>query len=181
MHRNVGWFGGKSPFSHLTTANARAILHFDECLLSMPTISSGGNMESKRGVLGELILDQDKVTDELLKEHVAPYVGLSATEDKIAAKPEFLELPQPKRILLYLLARHAMVRLEIAGASGGAKTEKIAESCLIPQKSCTETLSRLKTVGMVTMDNGEWTIPVHSLLRVAGELGDKKERKAKRI
>lgn len=131
-------------------------------------------MEGKKGVLGELILDQDEVTDELLKEQLAPYLGLSATQDRIVPKPEFLKLPNSKRILLYLLGRHAMVRLEIPGASLGARREKIAESCLInKQKSCTETLSRLKATGVVTMENGEWMIPVHSLLRVASELREK--------
>ena len=131
-------------------------------------------MESKKGVLGELLLDQEKVTDELLRDHLAPHVGLSGTEDKIVPKPEFLQLPQPKRILLYLLARHAMVRLEIPGASLGAKTEKIAQSCLLPPKSCTEILSKLKAAGMVGKANDGWSIPVHSLLRVASELRAKK-------
>lgn len=137
-------------------------------------------MQRNKGVLGGLILDQDKVTDELLKEHLEPYLGLSGTEDQIVPKPEFLKLAQPKRILLYLLARHAMVRLEIAGGSPGAKTEKIAESCLIPQKSCTETLSRLKAARMVDVENGEWMIPVHSLLRVTSELRARKEARRKK-
>lgn len=137
-------------------------------------------MQTNKGVLGGLIFDQDKVTDELLKEQLEPYLGLSGTEDKIVPKPEFLELSQTKRILLYLLGRHAMVRLEVLGASLGAKTEKIAESCLVPQKSCTETLSRLKAARMVDVVNGEWMIPVHSLLRVTSELPARKEAKRKK-
>ena len=128
-------------------------------------------MEGKKeSILRELILDQDTVTDELLKDQLAPHVGLSSTEDKIVPRPSFMRLPQPKKILLYLLARHAMVRLAIPGASIAAETEKVAESCLVRPKSCREGLSRLKAVGMVTRGENGWSIPVHSLLRVATEL-----------
>lgn len=131
-------------------------------------------MEGKRSVLAELVLDEDMVTDELLRDHLAPYVGLSRTQDRIVPKPEFLDLPQAKRILLYLLARHGMVRLKVEGASLSAKTGKIAETCLIPQKSCVETLSRLKADGMIAKEKDGWAIPAHSLLRVASELGAKR-------
>ena len=134
-------------------------------------------MEGKReSILGDLILDQDSVTDELLKKQLAPYVGLSGTEDRIVPKSDFMALPQPKKIVLYLLARHAMVRLGIPGASLAAQTERIAESCLVHPKSCTEVLSRLKATGMVTKGDDGWSIPVHSLLRVANELPKRTER-----
>lgn len=128
-------------------------------------------MEGKKeSILQELVLDQDKVTDELLKDQLAPHVGLSSTEDKIVPKPSFMRLPQPKKILLYLLARHAMVRLGIPGASYAAQTEKVAEGCLVHPKSCREGLSRLKAAGMVTRAEDGWSIPAHSLFRVATEL-----------
>jgi len=128
-------------------------------------------MEGKKeSILQELVLDQDKVIDELLKDQLAPHLGLSSTEDKIVPKASFMRLPQPKKILLYLLARHAMVRLGIPGASIAAETEKVAESCLVRPKSCSEGLSRLKAVGMVTRGENGWSIPVHSLLRVATAL-----------
>jgi hypothetical protein len=135
----------------------------------------GVPMEKKKSVLEDLFLDEDKVTDELVKELLTPYVGLSKTEDKIVAKSEFTELPQPRRLLLYLLSRHAMVRLQIPNASLAASAEKVAESCLVPVKASREILSKLKAAGFLSKNKDGYFIPVPSLLRVASEL-----RKGKR-
>lgn len=130
----------------------------------------------KKSVLEELLIDEDKVTDDLIKELLSPYVGLSKSEDKIVPKHGFADIPQPKRVLLYLLGRHAMERLKIPKASLSASTEKIAESCLVPLKSCREILSRLKGDGLIAKNKEGYLIPVHSLLRVAGELRELKKK-----
>ncbi len=136
-------------------------------------------MEKKKSVLADLLVDEIKVTDELVKELLAPYVGLSKTEDKIVPKMEFTQLSQQQRILLYLLARHAMVSLNIPKASLHAKSERIAESCLVRLQTCRETLSRLKADGLVEKNKDGYSLPVHSLFRVAGEFRKSKKGKGK--
>lgn len=130
-------------------------------------------MEKKRSVLEDLLVDEDKVADELMKELLSPYVGLSRTEDKIVPKSEFTELPQPKKVLLYLLSRHAMVKLQVLGASLATKPDKVAESCFLPLKTTREILSKLKADGFLAKNKDGYLIPVHSLLRVASQLRGK--------
>lgn len=120
--------------------------------------------------LADLLVDEDRVTDDLVRDLLISFVGLSKTEAKIVPKPPFTKLPHPQKILLYLLARHAMVRLKIPGASLAANAENIAEGSLVPIKSCRETLSRLKAAGLVEKGEDGYAIPAHSLLRVEGEI-----------
>jgi len=152
---------------------------FVEWLLNINIVSNRYySIDSKR-VLADLLVDEDKVTDELVRELLLPYVGLSKAEDKIIPKPEFTVLAYPQRVLLYLLARHAMARLKIPGGSLAANPEKITMGCLVPKKSCGETLSRLKAAGLVEKDKDGYLIPVHSLLRVAAEIRNAGKAKQK--
>jgi len=121
------------------------------------------------------VIDEEEITDELLKKLLISYVGLSKTEDKIIPRPEFGKLSQSDRVLLYLLARRAMVKLGIPGASFEADSSDVGESALVPRKSCGEILSRLKATGLIDKGPDGYFIPGHALLRVAGELG--KQRK----
>ncbi len=140
-------------------------------------------MEERRGTtrsaLEALLVDQDTVTDDLVKELLIPYIGLSKTEDRIVPKAEFTNLPQPRRILLYLLARLAMVKLKVPKASLAAESNKIADSSLVQPKSCIEILSRLKAAGLISKREEGWFIPEHSLFRVAAEVrkGSSQKRK----
>jgi hypothetical protein len=129
--------------------------------------------EKKGSVLEALFVDEDKVTDELVKELLAPYLGLAKTTDKIVPKPEFTKLSQRKRVLLYLLSRHAMVRLQVPGATLEVGRGQVPGNCLVSPKAAGEILSRLKADGMVEKSKGGYFVPVHSLLRVASELRKK--------
>lgn len=128
-----------------------------------------------RSILEDLLVDEDKLTDELVKNSLAPHLGLSKSSDQIVPKPGFSELPQPTRILLYLVSRYAATKLKLPGASLSASVDKISENCMIPIKSCREILSRLKGTGLISKDQGGYLIPVHSLLRVTGELNKTKK------
>src|ERR1041385_7404748 len=120
--------------------------------------------------LGELFVDENAMTDELIKRLLLPFLGLSRSEPKIIPRAEFGKLPQTNRILLYLLARHAMSKLNVPGATLDADSVTISESSLVPKKTCGELLSRMKSTGLIARTDSGYYIPVHSQLRVAGEL-----------
>ena len=127
-------------------------------------------MDNGKNILEQLFVDEDEVTEKLIAELLSPNLGLSKTADKVVPKARFSGLSQTERLLLYLLARHAMVRLKVPGASLEAVTARIAEESLLPQKSCGETLSRLKASGLVGKNKAGYFVPTHSLLRVSEAL-----------
>lgn len=125
---------------------------------------------AEQGGLEELFVDEAAVTDDLIKRLLLPHIGLSRTEAKIIPRADFGKLSQRSRILLFLLSRHAMVKLAIPQATVEAETSIVADAALVPLKTCTELLSRLKAEGLVARNERGSYIPVHSFLRVAGEL-----------
>lgn len=127
-------------------------------------------MAEQNSALEELFVDEHQMADELIKKLLLPYMGLSRSEAKVIPRAEFGKLSQANRILLYLLARHAMTKLNVPGASVESDGGAIADSALVQRKTCGEILSRLKASGLISRNEKGYFIPVHSLLRVAGEL-----------
>jgi hypothetical protein len=96
--------------------------------------------------LESLFVDEsgEEAIDTVLRTVLEQFVGFTR-DGKIVTRQSFLKLSDPTRILVALLARRAMVRLNIPGAKQEAGADQLAAECLVPLKSCREHLSRYKS------------------------------------
>jgi hypothetical protein len=117
--------------------------------------------------LEALFVDDDQpAIDGALRMALAPVVGFTR-DGKLVPKPPFLKLPDTGKILAALLARQAMTRLKIAGATLEATAETLADECAVPVKSCREHLSRFKSRKILDKNDNGYFLPVWSITEAA--------------
>src|ERR1700722_12922195 len=92
--------------------------------------------------LESLFVDEsgEEAIDTVLRTVLEQFVGFTR-DGKIVTKQRFLKLSDPTKILVALLARRAMVRLNIPGAKQEAGADQLGAECLVPLKSCRAHLS----------------------------------------
>jgi hypothetical protein len=129
---------------------------------------------SKATQLEALFANEQEIVDGLLLERIEPLLSLSRGSDRVMAKPELLGLPNQKKILAYLLARHAMVRLGVPGVGLEADAQKISENLMIPIQRTREELSRMKTSGILEKGEHGYSVPVANLLVALDQLSEAK-------
>jgi hypothetical protein len=115
--------------------------------------------------LDDLLIDREQVNEELLREVLLPYIGIDADRKEIVPKQQWNSLNADRKVLIYLLARKAMVvlptvQLEIEGAL----PKDIEDSTGIPGGTLRPKLRNLKRLGLLTQDReGRYYVPSHAL------------------
>lgn len=100
----------------------------------------------------------EQAIDTVLRSVLEQFVGFTR-DGRIVTKPAFLKLAGPSRIMVVLLARQAMLRLGIPGATQEATPDNLAPECLIPLKACREYLSRLKARRLLDKSTAGYFVP----------------------
>ena len=116
--------------------------------------------------LQELIVDERDLLHKIMTDSLKPILGLSKETDNVVPTVLFTELNYKQRIVAYLLARHAMVELNIPNATQEADIEKISRSTMLPKARCSENLSRLKDDLVESNENG-WFVPKNKIILAA--------------
>jgi hypothetical protein len=113
--------------------------------------------------LEALFVDSDEqAVDSLLRATLEPLIGFTR-DGKIVTKSGFLKVADTAKILTNLLARQAMVRLQIPGAKLSATPDQLASDCAVPLKSAREHLSRLKAKRLLDKDETGYFIPTYAI------------------
>jgi hypothetical protein len=108
--------------------------------------------------------------DRVLLEGLSGRVALDKATGRILPRPGLYKLPQRARLIVLLLARHALKILGLPGASTEASPEELAGESQVNVKSCREYLSRLKAEGLVQRAEKGYELPVWNIIRAADEI-----------
>ena len=108
--------------------------------------------------------------DRILLEGLSGRVALDKATGRILPRPGLYKLPQRARLVVLLLARHALKILNLPGASTEASPEDLAGEGQVNVKSCREYLSRLKADGLVKRGEKGYEIPVWNIIRAVDEV-----------
>lgn len=117
-----------------------------------------------------LVEENEQAVDVLLRKALTGLVGFTR-EGSVITKPAFLQLSHQNRILVSLLARQAMVRLNLPNASAEAAPGILQAECMVPLKSCREYLSKLKKSRLVDKNAQGYFIPLWAVSNVVDVIG----------
>ena len=113
--------------------------------------------------LDALIVKEGKPDFDLLGEILQPYVRLGQ-DGSILFEKNYGVLPQWGKVLVYLLARKALISKNLTKESEGQSPKEICDKTYVPRKSITSILvSELK--GIVANKKGRYNIPNYNLYR----------------
>jgi hypothetical protein len=115
---------------------------------------------------GLLVDDGEPAIDGLLRRVLEPYVRLTR-EGRLITTERFLSLSDPNKILVFLLGRRAMIRLNIPNAAAEASADVLHSECGVPLKSCREYLSRLKARRLLERNEKGYFVPGWAISAVA--------------
>jgi hypothetical protein len=120
--------------------------------------------------LQALFVDEgEQAVDGLLRITLEPLLGLTR-DGRVVTKSPFLKLSLPSRILAVLLARRAMVRLDVPNVGAEASPEQLEDECVAPLKACRECLSRLKAKKVLEKNEAGYFIPLWAVSRAVEEI-----------
>jgi hypothetical protein len=130
-----------------------------------------GEHSRPKSELEKLLVDTaEGDVDRILLEALNGRVSLDRATGKILPRPGLYKMPQRGRLIVLLLARHAVRILTLPGANTEATPEALAAEAQVPVKSCREYLSRLKSSGVVQKGSVGYELPVWSIFRAVEEL-----------
>ena len=123
------------------------------------------NPEIEEKKLSNLIVNEDKMSEELIYDLLQPYLRILKNEKKLIPKSQFLKLNTEKKILIWLLGRKAMFILHILDDEFiGPKA--ISEETNIKVGSIKPTIRSLNQKGLSESDNGKYKISPFGILRL---------------
>lgn len=118
-----------------------------------------------------LLVDADEgEVDRRLRAALHGKVVVDRGTGRIIARPALLSLPQGQRLLVLLLARHAVLRLGLGDGEVEVDPESLASESQVNLKTCRELLSKLKAKGLVTKGDRGYKVPEWNILLVAQDL-----------
>jgi hypothetical protein len=124
--------------------------------------------------LEALLVDSEEGdVDKALRQALEGRVALQRGQSRALSRPGLFELQLRDRLLLLLLARHAMKRLGLTEGLQASTAEMLASEGQIPVQRAREYLSRLKSRGVVGKTDEGYIIPSWNIIRAIDELGRK--------
>ncbi len=123
---------------------------------------------NKEGPLQELLIDRKEADQELLNTTLKPYVRIDPAGPEVVPTSAWPGLEQPKRLLIYLLARKAMFALSLLSEEA-VLPQAIQQATGIPGGTLRPLLRRLLTGDRViaqTKKGSGYYIPTHAVEEV---------------
>ena len=130
-------------------------------------------MEETKGKseLEALLVDaEESDIDRALKEILEGKLALQRGSSRVLPRPALFALQIRQRILILLLARHAMSLLGLTKGVDSATAESLASEGQFDVKTAREYLSRLKATGLIERTEAGFAIPQWNLLRAIDEV-----------
>jgi len=110
----------------------------------------------------DLLIDEEEVSETLLTETLIDYVRIGDESGSIVPQEAYESLTNRKKVVVALLAQHALEGLEMTDQQWLTPTE-IAEKSGIKKNSVYPAVRELDDDGVVESDDGSYRIPTHSL------------------
>lgn len=133
-------------------------------------------MQKRRSELEALFVESaEGDVDRVLRGALEGRVSFERATGRMLPRPGLFKLSQRKKIVVLLLARQALNRLEVAGARLEATAEELAGEGQMPAKSCGEQLSRLKASRLVQKGVHGYAIPSWNILAAAEYVASTRE------
>lgn len=117
----------------------------------------------------DLLIDEKEVSETLLTETLIDYIRIGDESGSIVPQEAYEELTNRKKVVVILLAQHALEGLEMNDQQWLTPTE-IAEKSGIKKNSVYPAVRELDDGGVVETDDGSYRIPTHSLETAKREL-----------
>jgi len=117
----------------------------------------------------DLLIDEEEVSETLLTETLIDYVRIGDESGSIVPQDAYEDLTNRKKVIITLLAQHALEGLEMTDQQWLTPTE-IAEKSGIKKNSVYPAVRELDNDGVVDADDGSYRIPTHSLETAKREL-----------
>lgn len=119
-----------------------------------------------------LVDDGEQAIDGLLRRALEPYARFTR-EGRVITKEQFLKLSDPSKLLVFLLARQAMVRLKLPSAAAESTADTMHSECGVPLKSAREHLSRLKSRRLLDKNDAGYFVPIWAVSNVVDLISGK--------
>ena len=122
--------------------------------------------------LEDLLVDGAELDRALLSELLAAYVGIDAAATGIVPKQGWAGLGPDAKVLVYLLARKAMVALDAVDLEiEGALPKEIEESTGVKGGTLRPKLAGMKNEGVLAQDGAKrYFVPTHAVLRAKAKI-----------
>lgn len=116
--------------------------------------------------LEDLVVDAREIDRELVATFLKPYLRIDGPTCGILPQPGWAEVPNEARVLLYLVARKAMVALDLPLPHEAASPQEIERATGIPGGSVRPALKRLLKAKLVERDLASgYVVPNYAMLR----------------
>ena len=117
--------------------------------------------------LRDLLVDRAELDQQLLAEVLAPFVGIDGQRAEVVPGEGWTRLAPDAKILVFLLARKAMVALpEVDVSVEGAAPKEIERDAGIKGGTLRPKLVRLRKEGLLAQDDdGRYFVPTHAVHR----------------
>ena len=116
--------------------------------------------------LEELVIDAREIDRELVATFLKPYLRIDGPTRGIVPLPAWAVVPNEARVLLYLVARKAMMALNLGLPNEGATPAEIERATGIPGGSVRPALRRLLKGRLVERDlAGGYLVPNYAMLK----------------
>ncbi|MEW6276077.1 MAG: hypothetical protein AB1556_13340 [Bacillota bacterium] len=121
--------------------------------------------------LEDLLFDPNQVDKEVLAEILLPYIGIEKDSGKITFKDEWGKLSNKHKVLVYLLARKALVVMQIVKQEEEAQgPAEIEARTGIKGGSLRPSLMGLRREGLVDQCSEGYFVPAFKLQAIHSQL-----------
>lgn len=117
----------------------------------------------------DLLVDEEEVNETLLTETLVDYIRIGDESGNLVPQNAYEELTNREKVIVVLLAQHALEGLDMTDQEWWSPTE-IAEKSGIKKNSVYPAVRELDDADVVKNDDGAYRIPTHSLETAKREL-----------
>lgn len=125
--------------------------------------------------LEELVVSGEELDKKLVAEILAPYVRLDKDKCTIRPTEGWMQLSEEEKILVYLLARKAMIALNFELTVEGATPTEVVQATGVKKGTAHPALRRLLDNRFLEQsEDGRYSVPNYAIPRIKSMLSGKK-------
>ena len=119
-------------------------------------------MSDSQSTFDDLLIDEEEVSETLLTETLINYIRIGDESGSIVPQDAYEDLTNREKVVIILLAQHALKGLDMADKQWLTPSE-ISERSGIKKGSVYPAVRELDDKGIVDNNDGSYQIPTHSL------------------
>ncbi|CQH65255.1 uncharacterized protein HHUB_6088 (plasmid) [Halobacterium hubeiense] len=119
-------------------------------------------MSEKQRTLENLLVDEQEISEEILHDLLADYIGIGKQSGDLIPQQPFRELTAKEKVVIVLLSQRARHELDMVETEWMTPTE-ISDQSGVKKGTIYPTVRELDNDGIVEDDDGSYRIPAHGL------------------